>query len=122
MQSDSGQTESNRPLTEAERNLARWMLQHGLPEAEEFLSQLDEAEATSWRCPCGCASVNFRIKGHRPAPPGVHILGDFVFGTDHDLNGVFIFEQAGILSGIEVYGGTGDAPKSLPSPGLLRPL
>jgi hypothetical protein len=56
------------------------------------------------------------------APPGVHILADFVFGDDESLSGIFMFEKAGILSGLEVYGLAADAPTSLPAPESLRPL
>jgi hypothetical protein len=114
--------ETNRPLTEAERHLARWLLEHGTREALTFLRQLDDAEVTAWRCECGCASINFQIKGHAIAPPGVHILSDHVFGADADLSGIFIFESGGLLSGLEVYGLAGDAPKCLPTPELLRPF
>jgi hypothetical protein len=110
---------SNRPLTEAERTLARWMLEHGSTEARSFLGQLDLAEVTPWRCPCGCASINFHIKGREPAPPGVHVLGEFIFGVDVEQSGIFIFASKGTLSGIEVYGLGGDAPKRLPQPDEL---
>src|SRR4051794_24557679 len=103
MPADQHQTGDNRPLTDAERHLARWMLEHGEAEAQEFLPQLELAEVTPWRCPCGCATIKFAIKGRPPAPPGVHILADFVFGNDENLRGIFIFEKAGILSGLEVY-------------------
>ena len=122
MDVESNEVGSNRSLTEKERQLAYWMLEHGVPEAKAFVPQLENAQATAWRCPCGCASINFRIKGRPLAPPGVHILGDFVFGDEHDLSGVFIYERAGILSGLEVYGLAGDAPKALPSPESLRSL
>jgi len=120
MQMDSRKVEGNRPLTDAERQLTRWMLEHGIPQAKDFLPQLEAAEVTPWRCPCGCASINFQIKGYSKAPPGVHILGDFVFGSEGNESGIFIYESGGILSGLEVYGMAGDAPKSLPSPELLR--
>jgi hypothetical protein len=114
--------DANRPLTPSERRLAHWMLENGSAEAAAFLSQLARAEVTSWRCPCGCASFNFRVKGMAEAPPGAHILGDFLFGTTKDLAGIFIFSSAGILSGVEVYGLAGDAPKQLPTPEELRPF
>ena len=115
-------TDANRPLTETERTLARWMLEHGNADASAFLAQLELAEVTPWRCACGCASFNFEIRGRAPAPPGVRILGDFVFGTPSDLSGIFIFESGGTLSGVEVYGLAGDAPKFLPRPGELKPF
>ena len=77
------------------------------------------AEVTPWRCPCGCASINFQIAGHPAAPPGVHILAEFVFGEP--LSGVFIYESNGILSGLEVCGLAGDAPNWLPEPQALLP-
>jgi hypothetical protein len=113
---------TNRPLTETERMLIHWMLEHGEPEAKSFLRQLKLAQATSWRCSCGCASINFSIEGH-PAPSGgIHPIADFIFGTNEDMSGIFVFEQGGVLAGLEVYGLAGDAPKSLPLPESLRPF
>ena len=113
---------SNRSLTDAERNLARWMLEQSGTDTRKFLAQLDLAEVTPWRCPCGCASVNFQISGFPEAPSGVHVLGDFLVGEGNSLSGIFIFESGNLLSGIEVYGMAGDAPKILPSPAELRPF
>ena len=109
-----------RPLTENEMLLARWMLENGTSEASRYVEQLAVAEAIDWRCPCGCASFNFKIGGLPVAPPGVHILGDYLFGDETTLAGAFIFESSGILSGVELYGLAGDAPKSIPSPQDLR--
>jgi len=111
-----------RPLTDLERRLARWMLENGTAEGPEFLGQLDAAEATDWRCPCGCASFNFKVRGKPEAPPGTHILGDFLFGTEAELCGAFIYSSAGILGGLEVYGLAIDAPSVLPDPNTLRPF
>lgn len=112
----------DRPLTPDELHLIRWMLEHGNPEAQAFLPQLDKANVTPWRCPCGCASVNLSINGV-PEPSGsLRILADFIFGTDADLSGVFVFEKNGILAGLEVYGLAAEAPKALPLPEALRPF
>jgi hypothetical protein len=56
------------------------------------------------------------------APPGVHILGDFIYGDETNLAGVFVFESGGILSGLEVYGLAVDTPRVLPKLSNLRPL
>ncbi|MGH7976967.1 MAG: hypothetical protein ACREDS_00365 [Limisphaerales bacterium] len=112
----------NRPFTKDELKLIRWMLEHGKSEAQNYLSQLENAEATSWRCPCGCASINFSIKGQPKPLGGIYPIADFIFGTDENLSGVFIFTQNGILAGLEVYGLAGDGPKSLPLPESLRPF
>jgi hypothetical protein len=114
-------TATNRPLTDAERALAKWMLENGNPDAEPFLLQLESAQVTPWRCPCGCASINFQIEGFPPAPPGVHILGDYVCGEVEAPAGAFIFESGGVLAGIEVYSLAVDAPSVLPEP-PLRPF
>lgn len=112
--------EQNRPLSAPEMSLARWMLEHGNPEAKAFLEQLEVARVTPWRCPCGCGSISFQIEGREPAPSGVHILGDFIFQSDKELAGIFIYENTGLLSGIEVYGFAGDAPRALPKEEELR--
>lgn len=108
------------PLTRAQAELSQFMLRKGGPEALSFLPQLERAQATDWRCPCGCASFNFRITGMPEAPPGVHVLGDFVFGPLDQPSGIFIYSSGGILSGVEVYGLACDAPSFLPVPAELR--
>jgi hypothetical protein len=110
-----------RPLTRSERQLAQWMLEHGKPQALEFLPQLERAEVVS-RCPCGCASIDFEVTGLAKPSGGLQILGDYVFGDGTDVAGAFIFERAGVLAGIEVYGMAGDAPRTLPDPAELRPF
>lgn len=115
-------SDDNRELTDHERRLMRWMLEHGSPEAAAFLPQLDEAEVTPWKCPCGCASISFQIRGRPQAPPGVHPIADFVFGEGDALSGIFVYEKDGILSGLEVYGLPGDAPTTLPQSEELRPF
>jgi hypothetical protein len=97
------------------------MLENGNPEAKAFLSQLDNAEATPFRCKCGCASINFKIKDRPHAPPGVHLLAEFEFGDGDNLSGIMIYESRGILSALEVFGLAGDAAKGVPSPEALRP-
>jgi hypothetical protein len=111
-----------RSLTPEEGQLIRSMLEHGNTEARAFLSQLENAKATSWRCPCGCASINLVIDGQPEPSGGLRILADFIFGTDADLSGVFVFEKSGVLAGLEVYGLAGEAPRSLPSFEALRPF
>jgi hypothetical protein len=107
-------TNTNRPLSAAEYDLARWMLENGSAEARNFLNQLDEATVTPWRCPCGCASINFQIGSHPPAPPEVHILGDYLCGPVDAPAGAFIFSSGELLAGIELYALAAEAPKVLP--------
>lgn len=110
-----------RPLTGAEYELAQWLLEYGEPEAKAFLPQLKQARVVA-RCPCGCASIDFEVAGHPRPTGGLRILADFLYGSESDLSGVFIFERNGVLAGIEVYGLPGDAPKTLPEHASLRPF
>lgn len=108
-----------RPLTEVERALTRWMLEQGGDGARPFLGQLDAAHVVS-RCGCGCASINFAVAG-MPAPTGgLRILADFLYDGPEGTTGAFVFEQNGVLGGVEVYGLEGGAPAVLPEPSELR--
>jgi len=113
---------SNRDLTGEERHLVRWMLEHGTPNASQFLSQLERAQVLPTRCPCGCASIDFSIDGQSESSGEVRPLATFVFGDGDELSGIFVFEQSGVLAGLEVYGLAGDAPKLLPNSDSLRPF
>lgn len=112
----------NRQLTAEERQLVRQMLESAAADGQTFLSQLGQAEVTPWKCECGCASINFEIRGRDPAPPGVNIIADFVYGDDATLCGIFVFASDKTLSGLEVYGLAVDAPTKLPRFEELRPL
>ena len=108
-----------RKLTSEEYGLARWLLEHSNDQANDYLQQLEKAEATMWKCECGCASFNSKIQGLPEAEPGVNILSDYLFGEEKTLAGVFTYSSNGILSGLEVYGIAADAPSQLPSPNEL---
>ena len=112
----------NRDLTSEERNLVRWMLEHGEPEALQFLPQLERAQVPPTRCPCGCASVNFSIDGQPQSSGNMELIADFLYGGQSDLCGTFVYVREGRLAGLEVYGLAVDAPKTLPSPDVLRPI
>jgi len=111
-----------RALTDEERRLGRWMLEHGEPDARAFLPQLDRARVVS-RCPCGCATIELEVDGFAPVKDaGLEVLGDFWCQDGDDTNGIFIYRYGDVLGGIEVYGLSGDAPKALPAPGMLHPM
>lgn len=113
---------SNRDLTSEEMHLVRWMLEHGAPDAPKFLPQLERAQVVPTRCPCGCVSIDFSIDGQPKPCGGLRPVADFVFGSGDEMSGIFVFEQSGVLAGLEVYGLAGDAPKTLPRPDSLRPF
>ena len=114
--------QNNRDLTDDERRLILWMIEHGEPEAVQFLPQLEQLQVLPTRCPCGCASLDFSMDGQSQASGPMHLIADFLSGGDSDLCGAFLFVQEGRLSGLEVYGLPVDAPKTLPSPEILRTI
>jgi len=112
----------SRALTESEVTVVRWLLEHGGPEANEFLPQLGQATVVS-RCSCGCASIDFSISGKRPTDPAMHILSDFQWhDAQGNLFGAFVFEQQGLLAGLDLWSIDGLAtPSGLPPVEALVP-
>ena len=103
--------------------LLRKMLEHGTAEGPSFLSQLEFARVTSWRCPCGCASFNLIVETDAPSVQArSYVVADFLFGSEDQLSGIFVFQKDGRLAGIDVYGLAVDAPKTLPRFEDLRRL
>jgi hypothetical protein len=98
------------------------MLERAPASESEYLQQLARAQASTWRCPCGCASFNLLIPDLPPPEGPLEVLADFVFGSESTLAGAFVFARNGILSGVEIYGLAGDAPAELPLPSALRPF
>jgi hypothetical protein len=114
----------DRPLSDKEKSLLRWLLEHGTHEASPFIIQIPHLLVSS-RCPCGCASIDFADGGKLAASSGgMQILADFVWDeADHGPFGVFVFARGQQLAGLEVWSaGSADAPKSLPDPQQLRPF
>jgi hypothetical protein len=105
----------NRPLSDDERQLVCWMLEHGSVTAAGFLPQVDLLEVSPWKCQCGCASLQFEMKGFPARAGGMRPLVEYTFQAGLERSGIFVYEQASRLAGIEVYGLTGEAAKTLPS-------
>lgn len=112
------QVQEPRALTEEERSLLGWMLRESSD--SRFVEQLANARVVSG-CDCGCASINLEIDGYPPPTGGLRIISDYLFGDGEFLQGAFVFEQGGVLSGLEVCGYGTDAPVRLPLPSALRP-
>jgi hypothetical protein len=116
-----GEIPEDRELTEEEIALIRWMLMHGASKASEFLPQLDRARVSS-RCSCGCASIDLAIDGVSPSIGlGMQILADFEYRTTDGYDcGAFVFENGGLLAGLEIWSRDGRwTPSRLPDPAIL---
>jgi hypothetical protein len=114
-----------RELSDRERTLAHWMIEHGSSIKKDlFLQQLDEAKIIRL-CPCGCESIDFLIPSRgEPKVVGLTMLGDFAYGSkETGLCGAFIFSRGDILAGLEVYSIDGRvAAPTLPSVEELESL
>jgi hypothetical protein len=74
----SSEIAEDRPLSDEERFLVHWMLEHGESHAPAFLPQLEQARVAS-RCRCGCASIDFSVAGKQSSVTGMDILSDYVW-------------------------------------------
>jgi len=112
-----------RHLTERERELSLWLLEHGNEEASTFLSDVDHATVVS-KCPCGCDTVDFAVSGIRPASGGMRVLSDYYWiDDDGHTNGIFIYSISGQLAGLEVYSCDGECGTvRLPDPNRLSQM
>lgn len=114
----------NRPLSDKEAELVRWLLENGTEASINYLSQIDKAWVVS-RCGCGCASIDFSIDGTPPdKKAGMDVLSDHCWETGgQNLCGVFLFARDKKLAGLEVWSidGMVSAPQ-LPDPDELRPF
>jgi hypothetical protein len=104
----------NRPITQQERHLIKWLLEHGVHGSEQFVSQLDSLSVI-WKCRCGCPTVNFALHGESVVSDNEHILADYLAIADGQDVGVILFQKEGRLSSLEVYSRAGtDKPFGLP--------
>jgi hypothetical protein len=92
-----------RPLSDREREVLLWLLEHGPEDATNFLPQLDLVEARS-SCSCGCPSIEFSVPVDAPfihSPQGMRLFAEGHTGTDEV--GIMLTAGSGVLSDLEVY-------------------
>jgi hypothetical protein len=105
----------NRPLTQNERNLIRWLLEHSNSNVDHLLSQLDRLSVVE-KCTCGCPTVYFAVDGEPTSRKGERLIADYLAEVDGDGVGVMLFETKGKLSSLEVYSLAGsEKPFGLPA-------
>jgi hypothetical protein len=111
----------DRDLTEEERSLIEWLVDHGTQIAIGYREQLNKVRVAA-RCTCGCASIDFAIEGVVPKKGGpMSILSDYEWiDADGRLFGVFVFSRCDLLAGLEVWSQDGVATADyLPDIGQL---
>lgn len=112
-----------RPLTEHERELVTWLIEHGTyqdrPKLESQISRLSVRE----RCTCGCPTVYFALDGVPIPRKGERLVSDHLASVNGMEVGIMLFESDGLLSSLEVYSCPGtDEQFGLPLVASIRPL
>lgn len=111
-----------RPLTDKERTLLAWLLEHGPIHATNFLPQLAIIEARS-SCSCGCPSIEFSVPVDSPFIDSPQAMrAHFVGRLGDDEVGLMLAAGNGVLSELEVsIFGEVDHPFDLPAIDTLQP-
>lgn len=119
---DKGLALLNRTLTGHERALVRWLLEHGDPDADELLPQI-EMLSVFQKCTCGCPTVYFAFNGEPVARKGKRLISDHLAKVDGQDVGVMLFVNNGRISSLEVYSCAGtDKPFGLPAIESIYPI
>jgi hypothetical protein len=96
---------ADRSLSSEEKAIAEHLLRYAAPpEALAFLSQINHARVTG-RCSCGCPTVDLTVPPDFRVvdPPPNRPLADATGRVNGKLVGVMLFQNCGLLSGLEVY-------------------
>ena len=105
-----------RPLTAEEQALLIWLLEHGIPDARNFLSQINTLRARS-SCTCGCPSIEFTVPLDAPYVETTHGTLAAFSGKSDGIDVVLALTAGfGVLSGLEISPtGETDRPFGLPA-------
>ena len=115
----------DRPLTEEERQFLIWLLEHGKPEANQYLSQVPDVSVVGV-CECGCPTIDLAVKGKSfddRWKGGNLILSNYLGTSPEGASiGVMLHACRGLLAELEVFKFVDDKQKiSLPPPDTLTP-
>jgi len=117
MASDSNKfyEQVRRPLTQQERDLVRWLIEHAHRDVGDLLSQIERLTVAS-KCKCGCPTVDFALDGMPVERRGEQLISDWLAEVEGEPVGVMLFQTNGIISTLEVYSLAGsDKPFGLPA-------
>lgn len=121
--SDLGLALVQRELTEHERELRAWLVDHGTYQDRSWLHfQLPRLNVRE-RCTCGCPTVYFALGGVPVPRKGERLVSDHLATVDGMEVGIMLFETDGVLSSLEVYSCPGtDHAFGLPEVASIRVL
>jgi hypothetical protein len=105
-----------RPLTQNERDLIRWLIEHSfVKDASRLLPQIDRLSVAT-KCNCGCPTIDFALDGEPVARKGEQLVSDWIAEVDGMPVGVMLWQTNDRISTLEVYSLPGtDKPFGLPS-------
>jgi len=107
--------ELDRPVTQHEADIIRWLLEHGDPKYLTLASQIDALRVVS-KCTCGCPTVDFDLGDGINSHKGEGMFSDCGAEVEGEEVGVLLFQVHGRISSLEVYSCAGsDRPFGLPS-------
>ena len=110
----------NRALTQQERDLISWMIEHSfVKDAIHLLQQVDRLSVVS-KCTCGCPTIDFALDGELVCPKGEQCISDWDAEVDGMPVFVMLWRSNDRISTLEVgsYPGT-DQPFGLPAIGSI---
>jgi hypothetical protein len=105
----------NRPLTQHERDLVRWLIDHSHKDASSLLQQIDRLSVAT-RCTCGCPTIDFALDGEPIATKGKQLISDWLADVEGMPVGVMLWQTNDRISTLEVYSLPGtNSPFGLPA-------
>jgi hypothetical protein len=79
----------NRELTQPERSLIRWLIEHSyVKDANRLMPQVDRLSVVS-KCTCGCPTIDFALDGEPVARKGEQCISDW----DAKVDGMPVYVQ-----------------------------
>ncbi len=112
-----------RPLTDHERALLEWLLQHSTPEAKTYLSQIPHVTVVS-RCPCGCPTIDLAVNSQTaPIESPAMLLADAEATSPEGIPvGLLLFARQGLLDTLEIFAYGDETKLTWPELKDLRPV
>lgn len=106
----------NRPLTQQECDLVRWLVEHSfVKDASRLLPQVDRLSVVA-KCNCGCPTIDFALDGEPVARKGEQCISDWIADVNKMPVYVQLWQSNDRISTLEVGSLPGtDQPFGLPA-------
>jgi hypothetical protein len=119
---DKGLEKVQRSITDHERELIEWLIDHGTYEDKAHLIDQIGSLTVCGCCSCGCPTMYFALNGRAVPMKGGLVMSDYLATVDGQEVGIMLFHTDGLLCSLEVYSCAGsDEPFGLPDLRTIRP-